>query len=72
MSWDWKKMLRRPSQKRVERPLIRVPPRNRYWPSGAKRAAPENPAKIMADIMKALGMMAGLTLMAKSRRGPEM
>ena len=39
-SWDLKKMLRKPRNIRVERPESRLPPRYRYFPSGAIREAP--------------------------------
>ncbi len=39
-SWDLKKMLRNPRNTRVERPDSRLPPRYRYFPSGASREAP--------------------------------
>ena len=38
-----------PSQKRVESPLSKVPPKKRYCPSGANRDTPVNEAKIILD-----------------------
>ena len=59
-----------PSQNKEESPLRRVPPRNKYWPSGANKATPENEAKIIADKRRAFGTIAGFILIAISRRGP--
>jgi hypothetical protein len=70
MSCDWKKRFKSPNQNNVDNPLRRVPPRYKYLPSGANKATPEKQAKMMLDMRKALGIMAGLIRMAISRRGP--
>ena len=59
-----------PSQKRVESPLSKVPPKKRYCPSGANRDTPVNEAKIILDNRRAFGTIVGLILIAKSSRGP--
>ena len=59
-----------PSQKRVESPLSNVPPKNKYWPSGANRETPVNDANIMLDRRSAFGTIVGLILIARSSRGP--
>ena len=47
INWDWKNRFNNPSQNMVDNPLNKVPPRYKYWPSGAKSAAPEKQAKII-------------------------
>ena len=59
-----------PSQKRVDNPLSKVPPKNKYWPSGANRATPVNEAKIILDKRRAFGTIVGFIRIAISRRGP--
>ena len=63
-------MLISPSQKRVDKPLSRVPPRYKYWPSGANKATPEKQAKIIEDKRRAFGTIAGFIRIAMFRRGP--
>lgn len=63
-------MLRSPRKNRVESPESRDPPRYRYFPSGANRAAPEKQANTMQVSMRAEGTMLGFIMIARSRRGP--
>ena len=59
-----------PSQNSVDSPLSNVPPRNKYWPSGANKETPVNEANIMLDRRSAFGTIVGLILIARSSRGP--
>jgi len=59
-----------PSQKSVESPLSKVPPKKRYCPSGANRDTPVNEANIILDNRRAFGTIVGLILIARSSRGP--
>jgi len=59
-----------PSQKSVDSALSKVPPKNRYEPSGANRETPVKDAKIILDRRRAFGTIAGLILIARSSRGP--
>ena len=63
-------MLISPSQNSVDSPLSNVPPKNKYWPSGANKETPVNEANIMLDKRSAFGTIVGLILIARSRSGP--
>ena len=62
--------MRRPRKKRVERPERREPPRYRYLPSGANRAAPVKQANTIQVSINAEGTMVGFIMIAMSRSGP--
>jgi len=57
--------------KRMDRPLLKIPPRKRYERLLAHKALKEKHMKIAVDAMNAVTIICGLMSMAKSRTGPK-
>jgi len=57
--------------KRMDSPLLKIPPRKRYERLLAHKALREKHTKIAVEAMKAVTIICGLISMAKSRTGPK-
>jgi hypothetical protein len=57
-------------KKRMDSPLLNIPPRKRYERRCAHKALREKQTKMRVDATKAVTMICGLISMAKSRIGP--